>query len=70
MRTHLDIIDGINGPTRLARAIGADPNTAKAWKRNGSIPAPYWAEIARQNIASLEELAAGAEARRPDQQAA
>jgi hypothetical protein len=66
MRTHLDIIEAVKGPTKLARAIGADPNTAKAWKRNASIPAPYWAEIARQKIASLEELAAGAEMRRPD----
>ncbi len=64
MRSHLDIIDDAKGPAKLARAIAADPNTAKQWRTNGSIPAPYWEAIADAGLASLEELAAAAAQRR------
>ena len=66
MRTHQQIIDDAGGPSTMDRAAGAKSGTAKQWKRLNSIPAPYWAEIARQGLATLEELAAGAETRRPD----
>lgn len=58
MRTHSDIIRDAGGPTRLARAIGAEANNVKAWSRNNSIPGPYWQAISDGRIASLEELAA------------
>ena len=64
MRTHQDIIDAAGGASVLARAIGADPNTAKAWKRTDSIPAPYWTAISEAKLATLEELATAAAARR------
>lgn len=70
MRSHEDIIADAGGPAALGRKVGADPNTAKKWKQNGSIPSAYWAEISRQEIATLEELAAGAETRRPDREGA
>lgn len=61
MRTHAEIIDR---PTRFARALDADPNTVKAWKRNNSIPAAHWAKVKRAGLATLEELADAAEIRR------
>lgn len=64
MRTHRQIIDDAKGPSAIARAIGAEPNTAKQWRRNGSIPAPYWAALALAELATLEELADAASARR------
>lgn len=39
-------------------------NTVKAWSLNDSIPGPYFQAIADAKIASLEELAAAAEAKR------
>lgn len=70
MRTHEEIIADAGGPAALGRMVDADPNTAKKWKQNKSIPAAYWADIARRGLATLEELAAGAEAKRPDRAAA
>lgn len=64
--THKDIIDRNGGPAALARAIDADANTVKAWKRLSSIPAPYWQAIADAELASLAELAEAAAARRAD----
>lgn len=53
------------GPTEMARKIGFDdPNTVHAWKRTESIPAPYWKAIADAGVATLEELAEAAAARR------
>ena len=66
MRTHQQIIDDSQGPSALARVVGAEPNTAKQWKRNDSIPAPYWDAIAKAGLATLEELAAAAASRRSD----
>lgn len=64
MRTHQQIIDDAKGLSALARSVGAAPNTAKQWRRNDSIPATYWAAIASNGFASLEELADAAEAKR------
>lgn len=64
MRSHQQIIKDAGGPTSLAKAISADPNTAKAWGRSNSIPAPYWSAVALANLATLEELAIAAAARR------
>lgn len=60
MRTHAEIIDR---PTRFARALGADTNRVKAWKRGDSIPAAYWSRVRRAGLATLEELANAAEAK-------
>lgn len=64
MRTHLKIIADAGGPSALARIAGADPNTAKQWKRNDSIPAAYWSAIVAAGAANLEELADAAAHRR------
>lgn len=40
---------------------------AKAWVRGNSIPAEYWSSLVQLNLATLDELAASAEARKfPD----
>lgn len=60
MRTHEQIIRDAGGPTAIARLAQADPNRAKQWVRNKSIPGRYWAAIAANGGASLEELATAA----------
>ncbi|WP_170828756.1 hypothetical protein [Sphingobium yanoikuyae] len=68
--THRDIIARNGGPAALGRKIDVDPNTAKAWNRLDSIPAPYWHAIAGADAATLEELAAAAASRHTKQVAA
>jgi len=70
MRSHQQIIEDANGSSAVARRIGAEPGTVKQWKRLDSIPAPYWAALAGEKIATLEELAEAAAARRASQDAA
>lgn len=55
--SHQAVIERAGGPAKFARAIGADPNTVKAWKRLNSIPAPHWAAVAGAHLATLTELA-------------
>lgn len=70
-RSHAKIIEDYGGSAKVAHAIGAEPNTAKPWKRNDSIPSAYWNSIAKAGIATLEELAeAAAEKRPPPKEAA
>lgn len=64
MQTHTDIIKRAGGATELGRRIGVDPNTVHAWKRANSIPAAYWRGIAEEQIATLDQLADAAAARR------
>ena len=64
MRSFRQIIDDANGPAALAHRIGVAPDTAKQWKRNDSIPAPYFEAIRAAQLATLEELAVAAAARR------
>lgn len=64
MRTHKQIIIDAGGPTSVGGAISVDPNTVKAWRHLNSIPAPYWNAVALANLATLEELAIAAAARR------
>ncbi|HYD45126.1 MAG TPA: hypothetical protein VEA79_07675 [Phenylobacterium sp.] len=76
MRTHREIIETNGGSTRVAEDLfvvlpagrwetaQALANTVAAWKRSDSIPSEYWAAIADLDMATLEELAAAAEAKR------
>jgi hypothetical protein len=63
-RTHAQIIEDAGGPAAVGDIVGAPGNTTKQWKRNDSIPAPYWAALAEAGKATLEELAAAAAAKR------
>jgi hypothetical protein len=51
-------------PRSAPRWTPVDGNTVKGWKRNDSIPGPYWQAFADARIATLEELAAAAEEKR------
>lgn len=65
MRSHKQIIADADGPTAMARRLGMeDAGPVHQWVRNNSIPAPYWADVAEANIATLEELAHDAKGRR------
>lgn len=72
MRTHNDIIADAGGPTKMAsrittEAAPVEANLAFAWKREGSIPPAYWPRIVDAGVATLDELAHAAEARKfPD----
>ena len=67
--THADIITREGGPAAFGRPIEVPANTAKQWKRLNSIPSGYWEEIADKGLATLEELAAGAAAKRQSERA-
>lgn len=64
MRTHKQIIKDAGGPSAVAKVVVAEANTAKGWSRSNSIPAMYWEPIVAAHLATLEELAAAAAARR------
>jgi hypothetical protein len=68
MRTHEQIIIDAGGPTRLAKLIGIEPGKAKQWRRNSSIPGPYWAALTAAKVAKLDELAHAAAKRTPSKQ--
>jgi hypothetical protein len=64
--THRDLIFRAGGPAKVGDLLvpPVDGNTVKGWARNDSIPGPYWQAFADANLATLEELAAAAEAKR------
>lgn len=64
--THGDLIERGGGPAKVGASLDppVDGNTVKGWKRNDSIPGPYWQAFADARIATLEELAAAAEDKR------
>jgi hypothetical protein len=68
MRTHEQIVRDF-GPTNLYRALPSvgvkvAQSTPQRWAERGSIPGEYWQALADLKIASLKELAAGADGRR------
>lgn len=60
MRSHAQIIIDAGGPSSVAREVSALPGTVKQWRRNDSIPAPYWQAVSAKGLATLEELAKAA----------
>lgn len=65
MRTHGQIIRAA-GAQAIHDHLGliGKLHTVRSWVQRDSIPAEHWAELARLNIATLEELADAADARR------
>lgn len=64
--SHRDLIHRGGGPAKFGDSLEppVSGNTVKAWSLNDSIPGPYWQSIADAKLATLEELAAAAEAKR------
>jgi hypothetical protein len=64
--THSELIDRGGGPAKVGSTLepAVDGNTVKGWKRNDSIPGPYWQSFADARIATLDELAKAAEEKR------
>lgn len=66
MRSHSQIIADAGGVAGLSRALGAPYNRVRQWPACDSIPAPYWTAVVSQGFATLDELAAAAERKRPE----
>lgn len=64
MRTHSQIIVDGGGDSVVGPAVGAPAGNVKQWRRNDSIPAPYWRGLADNDFATLDELAAYAAAKK------
>lgn len=62
MRTHTEIVSAA-GADRLATLRSVSLHTARSWAQRDSIPSEHWADIAREQLATLEELAAAAAAK-------
>lgn len=64
--SHRDLIFRAGGPAKVGESLepAVAANTVKAWALNDSIPGPYWQAFADAKLATLEELAAAAEAKR------
>jgi hypothetical protein len=76
MRTHTQIIDDACGVTAVRKALAdhgleLPDETVRSWPKRqdgqGSIPPEYWPSLVALGLATLDELAAAAEARKfPD----
>lgn len=64
MRTHSDIIESAGGYKKLAKAIGLPAERTRFWVLRSSIPADQWKALSEAKIATLDELATAALARR------
>ena len=67
MRTHEQIIKDADGPAALHDKLGYEGriHTVRSWAQRGSIPRDIWPDLARLQLATIEELALAAPARRP-----
>ena len=63
MRSHDQIVREAK-PERLVELTGVSIHTARSWIQRNSIPAEHWAAVAGEGIATLDELAAAAAAKR------
>lgn len=72
MRDHVQIITDAGGPAKLAPLIvpdlGGDAELVRkrvwAWFNSRSIPGEYWPLLSDKGVATVEELAAAAEAKK------
>lgn len=62
-RNHRDVIKAA-GAQRLSDALRVSIHTVRSWALRDSIPAEHWRELADLSLATLEELADAAAARR------
>ena len=64
MRTHLQVITDAGGYKAAAERLGLMPNRVRFWERRQAIPPEEWAAVAQAGLATLEELARAAAARK------
>ena len=56
--THAQIIRSAGKPSDIAELCGVNPMTVHSWVHRNRIPSEYWAVLAREGKATLEQLAA------------
>jgi hypothetical protein len=67
MRSHSSIIKDAGGPTVLHRTLGLEDeklHAVRSWFQRDSIPPEYWPTMVDHGLATLDELALAAEAKR------
>ena len=64
MRTHLQIIQDAGGYREFATKVRQVPARVRFWERRAAIPAEWWSAVAGAGLATLEELAVAAAAKR------
>jgi hypothetical protein len=67
MKRHAEIVAAA-GADKLSALTGVSVHTCRSWGQRDSIPGEYWKTIAGEGLASLDELAAAAAARRAGNQ--
>lgn len=66
MRTHSQIITDAGGYRAVAEALDQPPERTRFWERRKAIPPEQWKAAADAGLATLEELAEAAAARRAE----
>ena len=65
MKTHRDIIQAAGADTvRQVLDAVVSIHTVRSWQQRDAIPGEYWAALAAGHVATLEDLAIAANARR------
>lgn len=64
MRTHIQIIEDAGGYKQLAIHLHQKPERLRFWARRKAIPPEEWVTVAEAGVATLDELAQAAAARR------
>lgn len=64
MRTHLQIIMDAGGYRDFAVKVQQPSSRIRFWERRGAIPAEWWSAVSTAGLATLEELATAAAAKR------
>jgi hypothetical protein len=64
MRSHLQIIGDSGGYRSLAEKLGQPAERVRFWERRKAIPPEQWKAVADAGLATLEELAEAAAARK------
>lgn len=64
MRTHSQIVAAAGRPEEVALRRSVSVHTVRSWAQRDSIPGEHWAGFAKDGVATLEELAVAAAARR------
>lgn len=64
MRTHAQIVEDGGGYKAVAEKLSLPSERARFWAMRDSIPGEFWKKVSDGGLATLEELAAAAEAKK------